>query len=96
MGKRAFGACMKNFKFDCLCLLMHHFFFFFFFLAKLNLLFFYSELSATWPNGSESRFYDGNGRKVDGSTPTQASLLRPWIRFFTIIISAWRNLISSK
>ena len=30
-----------------------------------------------WSNGSERRFYDGHNRKVDGSTPTQASLLRP-------------------
>ena len=48
-----------------------------------------------WPSGSERRFYDGHDRKVDGSTPTQASLLRPWIRRFTII-SAWWNLASSK
>ena len=48
--------------------------------------------SAAWPSGSERRFYDGPGRKVDGSTPTQASLLRPWIRCFTTIISAWWNL----
>ena len=30
--------------------------------------------------------------KVDGSTPTLASLLLPWIRRFTIIISAGWNL----
>ena len=34
--------------------------------------------------------------KVDGSTPTQACLLRPWTRCFTTIISAWWNLTSSK
>ena len=45
-------------------------------------------LSAAWPRGSERRFYDGHDRKVDGSTPTQASLLRPWIKCFTTIISA--------
>ena len=39
--------------------------------------------------------YDHN-RKVDGSTPIQASLLRPRIRCFMIIISAWWNLTSSK
>ena len=33
---------------------------------------------------------------IDGSTPTQASLLRPWIRCFTTIIFAWWNLTSSK
>ena len=38
-------------------------------------------------------FCDG---KVDGSTPTQVSLLRPLIRCFIIIISAWWNLTSSK
>ena len=53
-------------------------------------------LSAAWPSGSEGRFYNGHVRKVDGSTPTQASLLRPWTRCFTTIISAWRNLASSK
>ena len=36
--------------------------------------------SAAWPTSSERRFYDGHDRKVDGSTPTQDSLLRPWIR----------------
>ena len=30
-------------------------------------------MSATWPSGSEHRFYDGHDRKVDGSTPIQAS-----------------------
>ena len=34
-------------------------------------------LSAAWPCGLEFRFYDGHDRKVDGSTPTLASLLRP-------------------
>ena len=34
-------------------------------------------LSAVWPSGSERRFYDGHVRKIDGSTPTQASLLGP-------------------
>ena len=29
-------------------------------------------------------------------TPTQVSLLRPWIRYFLIITSAWWNLTSSK
>ena len=44
----------------------------------------------------ERRFYDGHDRNVDGSTLTHASLLRPWIRRFTTIISAWWNLTSSK
>ena len=35
--------------------------------------------SAAWPRGSERRFYDCHNRKVDGLTPTLASLLRPWI-----------------
>ena len=34
-------------------------------------------VSAAWPSGSERRFYDGHDRKVDSSTPTLASLLRP-------------------
>ena len=55
-----------------------------------------AELSAAWPSGSERCFYDGHDRKIDGSTPTQASLLRPWIRSFMAIMSAWRNLTSSK
>ena len=53
-------------------------------------------LSAAWPSGSERRFYDGHDRKVDGSTANQASLLRPWIKCFTTIISGWWNLTSSK
>ena len=51
---------------------------------------------AAGPSGSERRFYDGHDRKIDGSTPTHASLLRPWISCFTTIISAWWNLTSSK
>ena len=44
---------------------------------------------AAWRSGSERRFYDDHDRKVDGSTPNLVSLLRPWIRCFTMIISAW-------
>ena len=44
----------------------------------------------------ERRFYDDHDRKVNGSTPNLVSLLRPWIRCFTMIISAWRNLANSK
>ena len=59
---------------------------------------------SAWPSGCRQRgrvvrsvvFYDGHDRKVDGSTPTQASLLTPWIRCFMAVISAWRNLTSSK
>ena len=43
-----------------------------------------------------SRFYDGHNREVGGSTSTLASLLRPWIKHFTMIVSAGWNLISSK
>ena len=49
-----------------------------------------------WPSGLERRFYDGHDRKVNGSTLTQASFLRPWIRCFTTIIFAWRNLSKLK
>ena len=52
--------------------------------------------SAAWRSGSERRFYDDHDRKVDGSPPNLVSLLRPWIRCFTMIISAWWNLASSK
>ena len=55
-----------------------------------------SDEGGGWPSGSECCFYDDHDRKVDGSTPTQASLLRTWIRCFRTIISAWRNLTSSK
>ena len=44
---------------------------------------------AAWRSGLERRFYDDHNRKVDGSTPNLVSLLRPWIRCFTLIISAW-------
>ena len=53
-------------------------------------------LSAAWPSGSERRFYDDHHRKVDDATPTQTSLLRPWIRCSTTIVSAWWNLDSNK
>ena len=46
-------------------------------------------MSAAWRSGSERRFYDDHGRKVDASPPNLVSLLRPWIRCFTMIISAW-------
>ena len=52
--------------------------------------------SAAWRSGSERRFYDDHDRKVNGSTPNLVSLLRPWIRRFTMIISAWWSLASSK
>ena len=45
--------------------------------------------NATWRSGLERRFYDDRDRKVDGSTPNLVSLLRSWIRCFTLIISAW-------
>ena len=51
--------------------------------------------SAAWRSGLERRFYDGHDRKVDDSTPTKASLLRPWIRCFTTVIPARWNLTSS-
>ena len=51
---------------------------------------------AAWRSGSERRFYDDHDRKVDGLPPNLVSLLRPWIRCFTMIISAWWNLASSK
>ena len=44
----------------------------------------------------ERRFCDDHDRKVNGSTSNLVSLLRPWIRCFTIIVSAWWNLASSK
>ena len=45
--------------------------------------------NATWRGGLERCFYDDHDRKVDGSTLNLVSLLRPWIRCFTLIISAW-------
>ena len=56
----------------------------------------HTSMSAAWRSGSERRFYDDHDRKVDGSPPNLVSLLRPWIRCFTMIISAWWNLASSK
>ena len=52
--------------------------------------------SAAWRSGVERRFYDDHDRKVNGSTPNLVSLLRHWIRCFTVINSAWWNLASSK
>ena len=54
------------------------------------------EASAAWRSGSERRFYDDHDRKVNGSTPNSVSLLRSWIRCFTMIISAWWSLAISK
>ena len=48
-----------------------------------------ARVNATWRSGLERRFYDDHDRKVDGSTPNLFSLLRPWIRCFMLIISAW-------
>ena len=47
-------------------------------------------------SGLERRFYDDHDRKVNGSTPNLVSLLHPWIRCFTMIISAWWNPASSE
>ena len=54
----------------------------------------FNETMIAWPSGSQRRLYDGHDCKVDGSTSTQASLLHPWIRCFTTVISAWWNLPS--
>ena len=53
-------------------------------------------LAPSGRSGLERRFYDDHDRKVNGSTPNLVSLLRPWIRCFTMIISAWWILASSK
>ena len=53
-------------------------------------------LSAACRSNSERYFYDDHDRKVSGSTPNLISLLRPWIRCFTMIISTWWNLANSK
>ena len=47
-------------------------------------------------SGLERRFYDNHDREVNSSTPNLVPLLRLWIRCFTMIISAWWNLASSK
>ena len=39
--------------------------------------------SGASPSASKRHFYDGHDHKVGGSTPTQASLLRPWVKCFT-------------
>ena len=52
--------------------------------------------SVAWRSGLERCFYDNHDRKINGLTPNLVSLLRPWIRCFTMIISAWWNLASSK
>ena len=45
-------------------------------------------VSAARRSGLERRFYDDHDRKVNGSTPNlRVSLLRPWIRCFTMIKS---------
>ena len=46
--------------------------------------------------GVGGRSWGGVKSWVNGSTPNLVSLLRPWIRCFTMIISAWWNLASSK
>ena len=64
--------------------------------SHIDVLLFFGFLSAALPSASERLFYDGHDRKVDGSTPTQTSLLRFCIRCFTTIISAWWILTSRK
>ena len=53
-------------------------------------------LSAAWPGGSERRFYVGHDRKINGFTPTQASMVRSIITCFMAIIPARRNLTRRK
>ena len=55
-----------------------------------------ADAASTRPSSSERRFYDDHDRKVNGSTPSLVSLLRPWIRCFMMILSAWWNPASSK
>ena len=57
---------------------------------------FHLKKSAAWRSGLERRFYDDHDRKVNGLTLNLVSLLRPWMRYFTIMISAWWNLASRK
>ena len=52
--------------------------------------------SAAWRICLERRFYDGHDRKINGSTPYLVSLLRPWIRCFTMPIYVWWNPTSRK
>ena len=66
------------------------------FFNLLLVRFYQAEMAAAWRSGSERRFYDDHDRKVKGSPPNVVSLLRPWIRCFTMIISAWWSLASSK
>ena len=65
----------------------------FFWVKNLGVM---GEETAAWRIGLERRFYDDHDRKVNGSPLNVVSLLRPWIRCFTMIISAWWNLASSK
>ena len=53
-------------------------------------------VSTAWRSGLWCCFHDAHDCDVSGSTPTQAKLLRPWIRCFTKIISAWWNVANSK
>ena len=53
-------------------------------------------VSAVWPRGLRRRFYDDSDHMIMSSTRTMVELLRPWIRRFTIIISAWWLRTSSK
>ena len=52
--------------------------------------------SAAWRSSLERCFHDDHDLKVNGSTPKLVTLLRPWIRCLTMIISAWWSLASSK
>ena len=59
------------------------------YLTSISEKFYWLQASpAAWPSGSERSFYDSRDRKIDGSTATQASFLRPWIRCYRTIISA--------
>ena len=53
-------------------------------------------LSVAWPSGLEDRFYDGHHRKIDGSTPSQASLLRPWIHNYICSVKSNKQQIEMK
>ena len=43
-------------------------------------------MTTAWPKGTRGRFYDDHDRMIMDSTPTLVTLLRPWIRPFTMII----------
>ena len=53
-------------------------------------------LSSAWRSSSERRFYDGRGRKVDGSTPTVGEILSSIAGLLILLMITAESMLSKR